>query len=194
MMWAVAPGPWYNYQRHGDPSRTMRLYFASALLIVVACSRGAAPKGDVSRAMIIFDTQDFVIAQLTADDRLLDWQGHDAGAYDDHGSVLTVVGVAVPLAKVAHVESPRAIVLSLPYGTWHVLVGEDGTITVDGKRFGRVEGFVGSEAGARRMEALLLAVTALPRRRAEPVDAAIPDGVADQEPPPPPPSPPNHVR
>jgi hypothetical protein len=159
------------------------------LVAALGCSSSAPNRApDRQQGMrLVTDTHGLAV-ELTADDQVLDRNGHALGAFDAKAGIVTIAafGLNMPLAQIVLREGPRSFVLELPVGHWTIAVGEHGELTADGERFGRIEGFDGTRESLRRVEALCAARTVAP---ASPDAAPPPDAWVDPDPPPPPPPP-----
>jgi hypothetical protein len=121
--------------------------------------RSTPPQAQLLR---VFTGQQTLTIQMTPDDRVLDGSGLTVGKFDANSRVVTVSGIQIPLADVVRRQADRRVELELPVGTWQIEIAASGEINVNREHWGRVEGFDATPQAWLRLEALLVALPAIP--------------------------------
>ena len=155
--------------------------------VAVACSRRDPPRA--LKPLTLFNTHRQLVAQLDSDDKITDGAAHFFTRYDATTRSMSIDGVTLDVAQSVRVVGARELDVHVGIlDPWHIRVLPSNDIEANGHRFGRVEGFEDSTAGAFRLGVLLCA---LPVMAAPPPADAVPlPPDADPPPPPPPPIPP----
>jgi len=182
-------------RRSMSPAVRARLVFG----VLLGCWAGAAYAAG-PQAMRLFDPQGKLLLELAADGRVRGADGAELGLLDERAGRLTwksEVGEPLVLAF----RDDDAVLEEAPdryrVKPWEALlrVAPDGSISLDGKAFGRVEGYSADRASHERFRAALVALPLLPAPKPPPArdaGSAAPRAPAPPPPPPPPPPRPKH--
>lgn len=150
----------------------MRAIATLIALVGVTCSSGpVTPSSNESmkrstppqaQLLRVFTGQQTLTIQMTPDDRVLDRSGLTVGKFDAKSRVVTVGVIQIRLPDVVRRQTDRRVELELPIGTWQIEVAASGDINVNDEHWGRVEGFDATPQSWQRLEALLVALPAMP--------------------------------
>jgi hypothetical protein len=97
--------------------------------------------------------------QLALDSRILDGSGDSVGRFDAQSNTVSVGTIKLSLDQVVREQNNEGFELDLPVGAWRIVVATAGDVTINGERWGRIEGFEATIPSWVRLEALF---TALP--------------------------------
>jgi hypothetical protein len=100
--------------------------------------------------------------QLTPDSRILDGAGNPVGGFDARSRTVSVGEVKISLDQVVSNPSNEGFELDLPVGAWKIGVVAAGEVSINGERWGRVDGFETTATSLVRLEALFAALPLIP--------------------------------
>jgi hypothetical protein len=142
------------------------------------------------RPLRLYDRDGVLLAQLTDDGAYLEGSGHRIGTFDAATGNEVLDDIPFALNRLIHWGQHGEFDLWLPIGTWHVAVATTGDVQINGRPFGRIDGYEDTPAGRRRAAALIAGVPVLtPHRKHVPPAAPTTPQAAKPMPPPPPPPP-----
>jgi hypothetical protein len=145
----------------------MRTIITLIAFASLACAATPKPPERVSpplpqvQLLRVFKGPQFTM-QLTPDNRILDGSGDPVGRLYARSRMVSVGKVEISLDQVVREQSNKGFELDLPVGPWRIDVGTAGEVTINGERWGRVEGFEATATSWVRLEALFAALPLIP--------------------------------
>lgn len=148
----------------------MRAIVSLIALAWLACSsrsatptnRSAKPPPPPLQLFRVAADRQILSIQMTPDDHVLDGTGAAIGSFDAKSRSVTIGDVTIALDDVVRRQANRHVELQLPIGAWLIDVAVGGEVSVNGARWGRLEGFDATPQAWQQLEALFAALPVLP--------------------------------